>query len=95
MRLVLDAALTSENRAEAQSLVRAGVPVYLDARHAAAHNKVILIDEQTLLVGSFDFTQAAEESNADNLLILRDQPQLQSAYEDDFRKHLSHSERFQ
>ena len=94
VRVLLDAALTSEHREQARILARAGVPVSLDARHATAHNKVILIDERTLLVGSFDFTQIAEDGNADNLLVIRDQPQLQSAYEDNFREHLSHSERY-
>ena len=92
--LVLDAVATSEHRAEAQFIIRAGIPVYLDSKHAIAHNKVILIDAHTLITGSFNFTTAAEEDHAENLLILHDQPRLQSAYEDNFRRHLEHSERF-
>lgn len=92
--VVLDAAQTSDHRGEPQYIATHGVPVLLDARHAVAHNKVILIDGRVLITGSFNFTRAAEEDNAENLLILRDQPKLQSAYEDNFRKHLEHSERF-
>jgi phosphatidylserine/phosphatidylglycerophosphate/cardiolipin synthase-like enzyme len=92
--LVVDAAQTSEHREQVRSLVRAGVPVYLDARHAIADNRVILIDEQVIITGSFNFTPAAETQNAENLLILRDQPQLQAVYENDFRSHLSHSQRY-
>lgn len=94
VQVVLDAAAASENRVEVEKLVRAGIPVRLDARHAVAHNKVMLIDERTLMTGSFDFSDSAEAGNADNLLILRDQPQLQSAYEENFRAHLAHSELF-
>jgi phosphatidylserine/phosphatidylglycerophosphate/cardiolipin synthase-like enzyme len=94
VRLVLDAVATSENRKEADYCVHNGVPVFLDSRHGIAHNKVILIDERTLITGSFNFTRAAEEQNAENLLILHDQPKLQSAYEENFRVHLSHSEKY-
>ena len=92
--LVLDAAQTSEHREQARNLVHAGLPVYLDAQHAIADNRVILIDEQVIITGTFNFTPAAESENAENLLILRDQPQLQAAYERDFRTHLSHSQRY-
>ena len=89
--VVLDAAQTSEYRKEAQYLVHHGVPVYLDAKHAIAHNKVVLIDARTLITGSFNFTKAAEDQNAENVLVLHDQPKLQSAYENNFQIHLSHS----
>ena len=92
--VILDAAQTSDHRSEPQYMARHGVPVLLDARHAIAHSKVILIDGRTLMTGSFNFTRAAEEDNAENLLVLRDHPRLQSAYEENFRKHLEHVESF-
>lgn len=92
--LVLDAAQTSEHRQQARDLVHAGIPVYLDARHAIADNRVILIDEQVIITGSFNFNATAESDNAENLLIIRDQPQLQASYENDFRTHVGHSQRY-
>ena len=92
--LVLDAAQTSEHRAEASYVARAGIPVYLDARHAIAHNKIVLIDDRTIITGSFNFTRAAEQENAENIVILHDFARLQSAYEDNFRVHLAHSQPF-
>jgi phosphatidylserine/phosphatidylglycerophosphate/cardiolipin synthase-like enzyme len=54
------------------------VPVWIDAEHAAAHNKVMVIDNGTadaaVITGSFNFTQAAQHRNAENLLILRGNP---------------------
>ena len=44
----------------------------IDANHAIAHNKVIVIDGEIVLTGSFNFTKAAQEKNAENLLIIRD-----------------------
>lgn len=40
---------------------------------AIAHNKVMLIDGATVITGSFNFTAAAQKSNAENLLVLNDQ----------------------
>lgn len=94
VKLVLDASKSNEDRHEVDYLARKGLPIYLDARHAIFHNKVVLIDDRTLITGSFNFTRAAEEENAENIIILHDQARLQSAYEDKFREHLAHSERF-
>jgi phosphatidylserine/phosphatidylglycerophosphate/cardiolipin synthase-like enzyme len=90
--VVLDAAHTSEHREQARYLVGQRIPVLLDAKHGQADNRVILIDNRILITGSFDFSDTAEDGNASNILILRDQPQLQSLYEDNFRAHLAHAQ---
>ena len=41
-----------------------GINVLIDSSHAIAHNKVIIIDRETVITGSFNFTKAAEEKNA-------------------------------
>ena len=44
----------------------------IDARHRAiAHNKIMVIDGGTVITGSFNFTKAAEENNAENLLVIQ------------------------
>jgi hypothetical protein len=40
--------------------------------HGIAHNKVMIIDGKTVITGSFNFTKAAEEKNAENVLITHD-----------------------
>ena len=52
-------------------LANSGIPTYIDDKHAIAHNKIMVIDRQTIITGSFNFTKAAEEKNAENLLILK------------------------
>jgi phosphatidylserine/phosphatidylglycerophosphate/cardiolipin synthase-like enzyme len=39
---------------------------------AIAHNKVMVIDGQRVITGSFNFTAAAQNHNAENLLVLDD-----------------------
>lgn len=76
-------------------LADSGVPVYLDGQHAAAHNKVMVIDagrpEAALVTGSYNFTHAAQHRNAENLLILRGDPLLAEAYAANWRRHRAHS----
>jgi phosphatidylserine/phosphatidylglycerophosphate/cardiolipin synthase-like enzyme len=51
----------------------------------------MIIDDQTVLTGSFNFTKAAEEQNAENLLVIHD-PQLAAKYAQNWKQHLQHSE---
>lgn len=87
---VLDKSNVTGKYSEADFLVRGGIPTWIDRLHAIAHNKVIVIDNSTVITGSFNFTKAAEESNAENLLILR-APQLASRYTASFLEHREHS----
>lgn len=70
-------------------LVRAGIPVYTDATPPIAHSKVLIVDRATVITGSFNFTKAAEEENAENLLILKNDPKLAAAYLANFQNRLA------
>jgi phosphatidylserine/phosphatidylglycerophosphate/cardiolipin synthase-like enzyme len=82
------------SRRAADDFLRAKIPTYIDAEHSIAHNKIILIDGQAMITGSFNFTTQAENSNAENLLVIHDHPKLYTAYEQNFQHHLGHSEPF-
>jgi hypothetical protein len=62
----------------------------IDDKHAIAHNKVMVIDGRTVLTGSFNFTKAAEEKNAENLLVIEDAA-LAKRYADNWADHAGHS----
>ncbi len=52
-------------------LRRAGVPVRLDRSANILHHKVIVIDEESvILTGSYNFSESADRTNDENLLIL-------------------------
>lgn len=90
---VLDKSQRTEKYSGATFLANAGIPVWIDAAHAIAHNKVIVIDLRRVVTGSFNFTKAAEERNAENLLIL-DSPDLARIYLANIKAHMGHSERY-
>ncbi len=65
-------------------------PVAYDFAHAIAHNKVMVIDERVLITGSFNFTDAAELHNAENLLVIHSRD-LARLYLANWQVHLAHS----
>jgi len=85
----------SENKTQADRLQDAGIPTFTDARHGTAHNKVILVDGKVVITGSFNFTKDSETENAENLVFIRDKPAVAAAYEENFRRHLEHSDRYE
>jgi phosphatidylserine/phosphatidylglycerophosphate/cardiolipin synthase-like enzyme len=44
----------------------------IDYQPSIAHNKVIIIDGNTVITGSFNFTYSAQKYNAENVLIIHD-----------------------
>jgi phosphatidylserine/phosphatidylglycerophosphate/cardiolipin synthase-like enzyme len=48
----------------------AKVPVELDGHKYTMHHKVIILDESTVITGSFNFTKSADQENDDNILVI-------------------------
>jgi phosphatidylserine/phosphatidylglycerophosphate/cardiolipin synthase-like enzyme len=88
---ILDKSQRSGKYTSATFLMNAGIPTLIDAKHAIAHNKIMIIDKGTVITGSFNFTKAAEEKNAENVLIIKDKA-LAKVYLDNWQNHREHSE---
>ena len=93
VQAILDHSQRTEKYSEADFLRNNGIPTLIDAQRAIAHNKIIIIDAYLLLTGSFNFTRAAEEHNAENLLLIND-PVLAQQYIANWHAHEQHSEPF-
>lgn len=89
--VILDKSQRTEKYSSADFLAHAGIKVLIDDKHKIAHNKIMIIDSNTVITGSFNFTKAAEEGNAENLLIIRS-VDLAAKYTDNWNKHAVHSE---
>lgn len=78
-----------------RDLIEGGVPVFTDAEHAAAHNKVIIVDRESkqsaVITGSFNFTFAAQNRNAENVLVLHGNPALARAFFANWQQHREHA----
>lgn len=65
-----------------------GVEVLVDDKVRIAHNKVMVIDGALVLTGSFNWTKAAQESNAENLVMLPGR-EVASVYAANWEKRLA------
>jgi phosphatidylserine/phosphatidylglycerophosphate/cardiolipin synthase-like enzyme len=90
VEVIHDKSQKTQKYSSATFLMNARIPTYIDARHAIAHNKIIIIDQSVVITGSFNFTKAAEDKNAENLLIIRSK-ELAKPYLDNWRRHRDHS----
>lgn len=94
VRVLLDKSQRTEKYSSADFVQHAGIAVWIDAKHAIAHNKIIILDDETTITGSFNFTKNAEENNAENLLIIRDKA-IAEKYIENWNSHAAHSEKYE
>lgn len=90
VRVIVDAKAAAEHGALAGYVANAGVLVWLDSAHAIAHNKIMVIDNQTVITGSYNFSGQAETADAENLLVVSD-ALLAKRYADNWVAHCGHS----
>ena len=91
VQVILDKSQRSEKYSSADFVQHAGIPTYIDAKHAIAHNKIMIIDGFYVFTGSFNFTKAAEESNAENLILIQN-PAIAAQYTRNWNDHREHAE---
>lgn len=90
VRVILDRSQPTARGSRWPELLAGGVPTSIDAGHAIAHNKLIVIDDAIVLTGSYNFTRSAEHANAENLLTVRSAA-LAARYAANWRGHQAHS----
>ena len=61
------------------------IQVKTDGNPATMHHKVIIIDDETVITGSFNFTRTADTANDDSLIIIRN-PNVAALYLAEFAK---------
>lgn len=93
VQIILDKSQSKQSYSSYTFFQNQGISVYIDSAHAIAHNKIIIIDQETIITGSFNFTKAAEEKNAENLLIIKSK-ELAKIYIENWKKHFDHSEKY-
>lgn len=80
VRIVLDKSQETEKYSSATFFANAGLPVRIDDDFAIAHSKVMILDDEHVITGSFNFTKAAEERNGENVLVMRGNKELAALY---------------
>ncbi len=96
VKVVLDGSFDQENQySKGEFLRRNGIPVKLVSPRGEwgrarewegkMHNKFAVIDDSTVITGSYNWTATAERVNHENLLIFTEAPEVASAYLREFR----------
>lgn len=80
VRAVLDKSQRTERYSSAHFLANVGIPVRIDDRYAIMHNKFMVIDGKTVQAGSFNYTSSAARRNAENVIVLWNDPAAAHAY---------------
>ncbi len=89
---------TNENTSEEINLLRGGNVVSslagaLGTALRETRLTALVSDGQTVITGSFNFTNAAEEKNAENLLVVQD-ADMAANYAQNWNVHQRHSEAY-
>ncbi len=90
VEVLLDKSNEVERYSDLHIFLEQGLHPLIDAHHAIAHNKVIIIDQRVLITGSYNFTNQAEYENAENLLIIKGHRDLVTQYRQNFLAHKGH-----
>jgi phosphatidylserine/phosphatidylglycerophosphate/cardiolipin synthase-like enzyme len=77
---------------EYDTLIQAGIDVRLDGNPRLMHHKVIIIDQQTVITGSYNFSNNAEHNNDENTLIIHNQD-IAAQYLTEFQRIYDSSQR--
>ena len=90
VEILLDKSNESDRYSDLRILLEQGLQPLIDHDHAIAHNKIILIDQNVVITGSYNFTNQAEGENAENVLIIKGNQELVKKYRENFLQHKAH-----
>jgi phosphatidylserine/phosphatidylglycerophosphate/cardiolipin synthase-like enzyme len=90
--VLLDAAQLARSTSQVvPKLATAGISIWLETKYQNAHNKIMIVDANTahpaVITGSFNFTWTAQHRNAENILVVRDNPSLADQYALNWERH--------
>lgn len=71
---------------EYEPMEKMGMNVKIDETSGTMHHKVIVIDEETVITGSYNFSRNAEIRNSENLLIIKGDKEIARAYLNEFNR---------
>lgn len=89
--VVVDHKALNEKGCQAPKCEAARIPVYDDPKHPIAHNKVLIIDGEIVVTGSYNFSKAAGH-NGENIIVIRGK-QIADLYTQQFNWHKQHSDK--
>jgi phosphatidylserine/phosphatidylglycerophosphate/cardiolipin synthase-like enzyme len=91
VRIVADFKAAHDRYSQVPVLKAAGIPLRLDDRYSIHHHKFMVMDSVSIETGSFNYTTAAIEHNAENALALWDVASIATCYSTEFERFWAES----
>ncbi len=91
VRVILDRGDERQHDRAGSRLIAERILPHVDTGVASAHNKVMIIDRDHVITGSFNFTEAAQKKNAENVLLIKGHPDVAAAYRKNWQRRLAAS----
>lgn len=80
VKVVADEKANQSKYTATRFLANQGIDVRLNGNYAIMHNKFIVVDNQTVETGSFNYSQAAQKKNAENVIVMWNNPEVAAKY---------------
>ncbi len=74
VKVLLDKSNRNDHRSAKDMIMSNNIPLLFDYPPGIAHNKVMVIDQSTVITGSYNFSVSAYKRNTENLLVLNNKP---------------------
>ena len=87
-----EAQVTSNIGSQYAPFLERGIDVRLDSNPRNMHHKVIVIDEQIVVIGSYNFSSSAERRNDENTVILHN-PHIAALFVQEFQRIFAQAHR--
>jgi phosphatidylserine/phosphatidylglycerophosphate/cardiolipin synthase-like enzyme len=85
---------SGKSRAALSALVNAGCDVRVIDAYAIHHDKTIIVDRQTVQLGSYNYSAAAAHRNSENVLVNWNNPKLAEVYMGHFERNQRQAEAY-
>lgn len=89
VQCILDRGQARSRYSQDQYLLGCGVKTYISPNaRGKMHHKVIVVDDETVITGSYNFSENAENGNDENIIIIRS-PELGKLFDREFNRCLN------
>lgn len=73
VRVLFDRSQLKAPYSQIHNLTKSGIKTKVDYVQGIAHNKIIIVDQSKLITGSYNFSNAANTKNSENMLFINDE----------------------
>lgn len=91
VKVLVDRSQLTAKGSQVKKILDNHIPIAIDIVPGIAHNKVMIIDDIYVLTGSFNWSNAAEYRNAENLLLISDNA-INKIYRENWKKRTVHAQ---